>query len=70
MSSDDTDSLADLVAIAKACGVPATTVTSRDELVKHLGQPGPWVVRIASDRRANVHDHRRLDEAVRRALDN
>lgn len=61
---------ADLVAIAKACGVPATTVTSRDELVKHLGQPGPWVVRIASDRRANVHDHRRLDEAVRRALDN
>jgi len=59
----------DLVALASACGVPATTVTTRDELVEHLGQTGPWVVRVATDRRANVHDHRRLDEAVFRALD-
>lgn len=60
---------ADLVALAAACGVPATTVATRDELVDHLNRPGPWVVRVATDRRANVHDHRRLDEAVLRALD-
>jgi len=60
---------ADLVSLSTALGVPATTVATRDELVEQLAQPGPWVVRVSTDRRANVHDHRRLDDAVLRALD-
>lgn len=59
----------DVVALAAACGLPALTVETRAELVAQLDEPGPWVVRIATDRRANVHDHRRLDDAVIRALD-
>ncbi|MEL6891823.1 MAG: 2-succinyl-5-enolpyruvyl-6-hydroxy-3-cyclohexene-1-carboxylic-acid synthase, partial [Actinomycetota bacterium] len=59
----------DVLALARSCGVDAVDVTTRQELIDRLAMPGPWVVRAKSDRRANVHDHRRLDDAVIRALD-
>ncbi len=58
----------DAVALACAHGLSAATVTTADELVERLGRPGPWVVRVPSDRARNVEIHRALDAAVARAL--
>ncbi len=58
----------DVVALARAHGLAATTVTSADELIDHLGRPGPWVVRVPSNRPDNVEVHRALHDAVARAL--
>lgn len=50
----------DVCALAVAHGVPARTVHDRAELMAALGEPGPWVCRIVSDRAANVAEHARL----------
>ncbi|MGB0111811.1 MAG: 2-succinyl-5-enolpyruvyl-6-hydroxy-3-cyclohexene-1-carboxylic-acid synthase [Ilumatobacteraceae bacterium] len=58
----------DVVALAAAHGVAAGTVSTIDELAEQLAQPGPWVVRVASNRQRNVEIHRRLNAAVAAAL--
>ncbi len=60
---------ADVVGLARAHGVPASTVTAADQLISRLAEPGPWVVRVPSDRTANVAVHERLVAAVAAALD-
>lgn len=59
----------DLVALAEAHGVPGRTVTTADELADALGRAGPWLVRVATERAANVDVHARLHAAVAAALD-
>ncbi len=64
----------DLVALAAAHGIPARTVTSLGELRAEVtggrdAPSGARLVRVASDRTANVADHRALNEAVGAALD-
>lgn len=59
----------DVVALARAHGVPASDVTTRDELATALGRPGPWLVRVGTDRAANVETHSRLHAAVAAVLD-
>jgi 2-succinyl-5-enolpyruvyl-6-hydroxy-3-cyclohexene-1-carboxylate synthase len=58
----------DICALAAAHGVPATTVTTAAELAAQLRLPGPWVVRVPSDRTANVEIHRAINDAVIRAI--
>jgi 2-succinyl-5-enolpyruvyl-6-hydroxy-3-cyclohexene-1-carboxylate synthase len=58
----------DLVALAAAHGLPATTVTSIDELLQWLVRPGPWLVRVPSDRAANVQVHHAVHAAVVQAI--
>jgi 2-succinyl-5-enolpyruvyl-6-hydroxy-3-cyclohexene-1-carboxylate synthase len=59
----------DLVALAAAHRLPARTVTTIDELVAELGVPGPRVVHVRTDRRANVAVHAELHAAVAEQLD-
>ncbi len=59
----------DIVALATAYGLEARTVQAVDELVDQLGQPGPWVCRVPTDRRHNVEVHAELHAAVSAALD-
>ncbi|NND74300.1 MAG: 2-succinyl-5-enolpyruvyl-6-hydroxy-3-cyclohexene-1-carboxylic-acid synthase [Ilumatobacter sp.] len=59
---------ADVVALAAAHGMPASTVTAPADLEAQLAVPGPWVVRIASDRSDNVAVHADLHAAVAEAL--
>ena len=59
----------DLVALAEAHGLPGHTVTTVDELTDALVRPGPWVVRVPTDRAENVAVHARLHAAVAAALD-
>jgi len=58
----------DVVAVATAHGIQARTVTSTDELAAQLRVPGPWVVRVGSDRARNVAVHDDLQAAVAAAL--
>jgi 2-succinyl-5-enolpyruvyl-6-hydroxy-3-cyclohexene-1-carboxylate synthase len=58
----------DLVGLARAHGLEAHTVTAANELVDRLAQPGPWMVRVPSDRDHNVEVHRALHAAVADAL--
>jgi 2-succinyl-5-enolpyruvyl-6-hydroxy-3-cyclohexene-1-carboxylate synthase len=58
----------DLVALAAAHGVPARTVENVDELRAALAEPGPTVVRVCSERAANVAVHRMLNESVVAAI--
>lgn len=58
----------DIVALARAHGIAARDADSRDELVAALGVQGPTVVRVRSDRSANVTEHERLNAAVAAAL--
>jgi 2-succinyl-5-enolpyruvyl-6-hydroxy-3-cyclohexene-1-carboxylate synthase len=44
-------------------------VLAVDELVEQLGQPGPWVCVVPTDRRHNVEIHSELHAAVSSALD-
>lgn len=53
----------DLVALTASHGIPALTVDDLESFAKALEQPGPAVIRIESDRRANVVVHRRLNGA-------
>ncbi|MBI5088238.1 MAG: hypothetical protein HZB15_05100 [Actinobacteria bacterium] len=59
----------DLVALATAHGLPASSVATTAELVAAVGRPGPWLVRVPSERAANVGHHRALNDAVVAALD-
>jgi 2-succinyl-5-enolpyruvyl-6-hydroxy-3-cyclohexene-1-carboxylate synthase len=59
---------ADLLGLAAAHGIGARTVTVADELAAQLAEPGPWMVRVPSERPANVDAHRRLHAAVAAAL--
>jgi 2-succinyl-5-enolpyruvyl-6-hydroxy-3-cyclohexene-1-carboxylate synthase len=58
----------DIVALAAAHALPATDVSTRDELQQWLSRPGPWLVRVRSDRAANVRTHASLNAAVTDAL--
>lgn len=59
---------ADLVLIAKAHGLVATTVTSLDQLTDALLIRGPQLIRIATDRSENVRVHERINQMVSAAL--
>ena len=59
----------DVVALARAHGLDATTVTTAVELVARISTPGPSVTRIATDRAENVAVHAALNAAVAAALD-
>jgi 2-succinyl-5-enolpyruvyl-6-hydroxy-3-cyclohexene-1-carboxylate synthase len=58
----------DLVALARAHGIDATSVTTAGELVARLGSAGPSVTRIATDRAANVAIHETINAAVAEAM--
>ena len=58
----------DIEALARAHGVPARTVVTADELRAALAEPGPSVIRVATDRADNVREHARLNTAVASAL--
>jgi 2-succinyl-5-enolpyruvyl-6-hydroxy-3-cyclohexene-1-carboxylate synthase len=58
----------DLVALAIAHGIPASTVRSVPELRAAVERPGTKLVRVATDRAHNVAVHRELHEAVAQAL--
>jgi 2-succinyl-5-enolpyruvyl-6-hydroxy-3-cyclohexene-1-carboxylate synthase len=54
----------DLVAVARAHGVDAATVATAAELTSRLGQAGPSMTRVATDRAANVALHAAINDAV------
>jgi 2-succinyl-5-enolpyruvyl-6-hydroxy-3-cyclohexene-1-carboxylate synthase len=58
----------DMVGLATAHGLEATTVASIDELQQWLVRPGPWLVRVVSDRTGNVQVHDALNRAVAQAI--
>jgi 2-succinyl-5-enolpyruvyl-6-hydroxy-3-cyclohexene-1-carboxylate synthase len=58
----------DLVALARAHGIDATSVATADALAARLGEPGPSVTRVATDRAANVAIHGSINAAVAAAL--
>jgi 2-succinyl-5-enolpyruvyl-6-hydroxy-3-cyclohexene-1-carboxylate synthase len=58
----------DLVALAGAHGLDATTVTTAAELIDRVRHPGPSVTRVATDRAENVRVHAALNAAVAAAL--
>jgi hypothetical protein len=59
----------DLVALAQAHGIHAHTVRTADDLRSCLDRPGSQLVRIVSDRTANVARHAQLHAAVVASLD-
>jgi 2-succinyl-5-enolpyruvyl-6-hydroxy-3-cyclohexene-1-carboxylate synthase len=58
----------DIEALAAAHGLPAGTVTTADDLRQWMVRQGPWLVRVPSDRAANVHTHESLNAAVAAAM--
>jgi 2-succinyl-5-enolpyruvyl-6-hydroxy-3-cyclohexene-1-carboxylate synthase len=58
----------DLVALAAAHGLPAATVGTVAELRSAVASPGTKLVRVATDRDANVAVHQQLNQAVADAL--
>ena len=59
----------DLLALGRAHGLDARTVTTAADLVERISTPGPSVTRVATDRAGNVAVHAALDAAVAAALD-
>jgi len=59
----------DVIALARAHGLEAMTVTTAVELSERISTPGPTVTRIATDRAENVAVHAALHTAVAAALD-
>lgn len=59
---------ADVLALAQGFGVPGVTVRDRDELRAALGERGPRVIRVESQRARNVDVHRILNEMVVEAI--
>ncbi len=59
----------DAVGLAASYGIAARTIAEGPELAKALAEPGPWVVRVVTDRAANVRVHAALNAAVAAALD-
>lgn len=58
----------DVELLGRAHRIPARTVSTPSELAEQLARPGPWIVRVQSDRAENVAVHRRLEAAVAAAL--
>ncbi len=58
----------DIVGVARAHGLGATTAATTTELLAALGDAAITVVRVASDRRRNVVDHDRINTAVAKAI--
>ncbi len=58
----------DIVAVARAHGIDAASVTTADELADRVARPGPTVTRIATDRATNVAIHAEINAAVAAAL--
>jgi 2-succinyl-5-enolpyruvyl-6-hydroxy-3-cyclohexene-1-carboxylate synthase len=58
----------DIEGLTRAHGIPASTITDPDQLAARLAQPGPWLVRVPTDRAENVVVHDRLNGAVAAAL--
>jgi 2-succinyl-5-enolpyruvyl-6-hydroxy-3-cyclohexene-1-carboxylate synthase len=58
----------DIEGLARAHGIPAATVTDGRELAERLTRPGPWLVRVPTNRADNVVVHDRLNAAVAAAL--
>lgn len=54
----------DLVALAMAHHLRALTVTTAEQLHEELSRPGPSLIRVPSERTANVAAHRRLNDGV------
>jgi 2-succinyl-5-enolpyruvyl-6-hydroxy-3-cyclohexene-1-carboxylate synthase len=59
----------DIVALATSFGLEARTVQTVDELSEQLGQPGPWVCCVPTDRTHNVEIHAELHRAISDAVD-
>ena len=59
----------DIVAVARAHGLGARTVTTADELRAALADHGTTVVRVASDRAKNVAVHERVNAAIAAAIE-
>jgi 2-succinyl-5-enolpyruvyl-6-hydroxy-3-cyclohexene-1-carboxylate synthase len=57
-----------LVEIADAFGVPAEPLSSPGQLAEVMAAPGPMLVEAHTDRQENVAVHRRLYDAVRKAV--
>ena len=60
----------DLVLIAKAHGLQATTAASLDELTDELMIRGPRLICVATDRSENVRVHERINQMVSVAIQN
>ncbi|MEO1058573.1 MAG: thiamine pyrophosphate-dependent enzyme, partial [Actinomycetota bacterium] len=60
---------ADVLALAAAHGLPTVDIADPHALIEQLSVPGPWVARVATDRRANVAVHADLHDAVAAAID-
>jgi 2-succinyl-5-enolpyruvyl-6-hydroxy-3-cyclohexene-1-carboxylate synthase len=58
----------DIAALAGAHGVPFIDCTTTNELVVALTKPGPMVIRIRTNRVANVEVHDALNQAVAESL--
>lgn len=58
----------DLVQWARAAGLPAETVVTRDELHQQLSLPGPRLMRVATNRVGDVAAHRSAHAAIAQAL--
>lgn len=58
----------DIVAVARAHGLGARTVTTTNDLVAALADDSVTVVRVASDRVQNVAVHARLNSAIAAAI--
>lgn len=58
----------DVVGLACAFGLQAVTVKTAADLRQQLSRPGPWLVRIPSNRASNVAVHEQLQSAVGHAL--
>lgn len=58
----------DIQALAAAHGVPSATVDSVDDLARRIGEPGPSLTRIVTDRRDNVEVHAAIHAAVAASL--
>jgi 2-succinyl-5-enolpyruvyl-6-hydroxy-3-cyclohexene-1-carboxylate synthase len=58
----------DIEGLARAHQIPASTITDAHQLAEQLTQPGPWLVRIPTNRAENVVVHDRLNAAVAAAL--
>ena len=57
-----------IVALAAAHGLDATSVTAADDLAARITSPGPSVTCVPTDRAANVAHHRSLTAAVAAAV--
>ncbi len=58
----------DLVRLAEAHHLPATTVTTVEELRAEVTRGGPRLVRVHSDRESNLTIHKAINAAVAQAL--